>query len=35
MSDTLTTHLWMAGVMLIMVGYGAVAIIGLARRKSR
>lgn len=32
MQETAVTHIWMAGVMLIMVGYGVIAFIGYVKR---
>jgi hypothetical protein len=31
--ETTTTLVWMGGVMIIMLAYGAVAIVGFVRRK--
>jgi hypothetical protein len=33
MQDTTTTLVWMGGVMMIMLAYGAFAIVGFMRRK--
>lgn len=34
MADALTTHIWMGGVMGIMLVYGLIAIVGFVRRRS-
>ena len=35
MDEKSTTLIWMGGVMLIMLAYGAIAIAGFLRRRSR
>jgi hypothetical protein len=34
MRDIVVTQIWMAGVMLIMVAYGVIAVVGLIRRSN-
>jgi hypothetical protein len=34
MSDTAVTHIWMAGVILIMVTYGIIAAVGFVRKSA-
>jgi hypothetical protein len=33
MQDSVVTHIWMAGVMLVMASFGVIAIIGYLRQK--
>jgi hypothetical protein len=35
MNDIVVTHIWMAGVMLIMLAYGAFAVVGYFRRTNQ
>jgi hypothetical protein len=35
MNDIVVTQIWMAGVMLIMVAYGVIAVIGYMRRSPK
>ena len=33
MQDSVVTHIWMAGVMLVMAIFGLIAIVGYLRQK--
>jgi hypothetical protein len=33
MQDSVVTHIWMAGVMLVMATFGLIAIVGYLRQK--
>ncbi len=35
MQEDTTTLIWMGGVMLIMLSYGAIAVVGFMRRRRR